>query len=386
MTGVSRVLVIGAGPAGLALAQGLHHAGIEVAVHERDGALDARPQGYRILLNGDGWTALRSCVPEPVYALAEATSGHLDGPATRFDQRLEAVGTWGADRTADGTRPVDRAVLRQVLMHGLDEHVSFGRRFSRFEEDGDRVRVAFADGTEDVGDLVVGADGAFSGVRRQLHPDLGFVASELVAAMGRTPASDRFALFSSGAGALIQGPGLNLTVGPMLFRTPPAVAAPELPATENYLRWLLMLPPDHPVARAAYRGPDQTVTGSDARDTVLELIEDWHPLVRELIARASTHNSWMVTPKLLERPVPPWDTERVTLLGDAAHLTLPSGGNGLATALRDAATLLARLADGSDTVPALRAHQEEMRRYGQAAVELGVARQRAVVPQVATSP
>jgi 2-polyprenyl-6-methoxyphenol hydroxylase-like FAD-dependent oxidoreductase len=100
----------------------------------------------------------------------------------------------------------------------------------------------FADGTDDVGDLVVGADGAFSRVRRQLHPDIGLVRSELVAAMGRTPASNRFAPFSSGGGAMIQGPGLNLTVGPMLFRTPPAVAAPELPATEDYLRWQLMLP------------------------------------------------------------------------------------------------------------------------------------------------
>ena len=386
MGGLSRVVVVGAGPAGLALAQGLHRAGIDVAVHERDAGLDARPQGYRIALNGDGWASLRACLPEPVYALAEATSGVLHGPTTRFDHRLEVLGTWGTARTGDHVGPVDRAVLRHVLIRGIADRVSFGRRFSRFEQAGDRVRVVFADGTEDSGDVVVGADGAFSGVRRRLLPEVGFVRSELVAAMGRTPVHERFAPLIPGSGAMINGPGLNLTVGPMVFRTPPSLAAPELPATESYLRWLLMLPPDHPVARAARREADQTVTGADARDTVLALIEGWHPLVRELVERSSAHNSWMVTPKLLDRPVPPWDTERVTLLGDAAHLTLPSGGNGLATALRDAATLLARLTGDDDTVAALRAYQEEMLVYGQAAVEVGVARQREVVPQPVPEP
>jgi hypothetical protein len=60
------------------------------------------------------------------------------------------------------------------------------------------------------------------------------------------------------------------------------------------------------MAQAAYRGSDQTITGTDARDAVLELIEGWHPLERELVEQASAHNSWMVTPKLLDRPVPPW--------------------------------------------------------------------------------
>ncbi|MCD2192064.1 FAD-dependent monooxygenase [Actinomycetospora endophytica] len=383
MSGPLRVVVIGAGPAGLALAQGLHRAGTDVVVYERDAALDARSQGYRILLNNAGWASLRACLPEPVLALAEATSGELHGPTTRYDHRLETLGTW-ATAASDDLHPVDRAVLRHVLMHGIAERVTFGRRFSRVEEDGDRVRVVFDDGSADVGDVVVGADGAFSGVRGQLHPEIGFVRSELVAAMGRTPVDDRFALLASGSGARIEAPGLNLTVAPMLFRTPPSYASPELPATESYLRWLLMLPPDHPVAEAARRKADQTVTGTDARDTVLGLIEGWHPLVRDLIEHSSAHNGWMVTPKLLDRPLPPWDTERVTLLGDAAHLTLPSGGNGLATALRDAATLLEHLTGTDDTVAGLRAYQREMLVYGQAAVEVGVDRQRHVVPERVT--
>lgn len=397
MTRPMRVLVIGAGPGGLALAHGLHRHGIDVAVHEADDALDARPQGYRIVLRQDGWQHLRTCLPADVFALAEATSGELRGAPTMFDPQLEVVGTWDvtdtggtgeAGRAPDTARPVDRAVLRRVLIRGLEDRMSFGRRFARFEEHGNQVRAVFADGSDDVGDLVVGADGAFSGIRRQLHPDVGFVRSELVAAMGRTPLTERFAEINPGNGSMIKGPGLNLNVGPMVFRTSPALAAPGLPATDSYLRWLLLLPPDHPVAESARRGTGETVRGAghDARETVLDLIDGWHPLLRELIERASTHNSWIVTPKLLDRPMSPWEAERVTLLGDAAHLTLPSGGNGLSTALRDAANLTRRLSEADDAdgvTDALRAYQQEMLVYGRAAVDVGVARQRHVVPRAA---
>ena len=53
-----RVLIIGAGLGGLALAEGLMNAGFDVTVFERDESLTSRPQGYRISIRSLGMNAL----------------------------------------------------------------------------------------------------------------------------------------------------------------------------------------------------------------------------------------------------------------------------------------------------------------------------------------
>ena len=57
-----RVSIVGAGLGGLCLAQGLRGAGIEAEVYERDPAITARFQGYRLVLNPAGFAALRGCL------------------------------------------------------------------------------------------------------------------------------------------------------------------------------------------------------------------------------------------------------------------------------------------------------------------------------------
>jgi 2-polyprenyl-6-methoxyphenol hydroxylase-like FAD-dependent oxidoreductase len=88
--------------------------------------------------------------------------------------------------------------------------------------------------------------------------------------------------------------------------------------------------------------------------------------------------------KVLDRPLPAWEPGRVTLLGDAAHLTLASGGNGANTALQDAVRLAARLAEVDrgerDLTSALRAYQDDLLERGNAAVEYSKQAQRRFVP------
>jgi 2-polyprenyl-6-methoxyphenol hydroxylase-like FAD-dependent oxidoreductase len=73
--------------------------------------------------------------------------------------------------------------------------------------------------------------------------------------------------------------------------------------------------------------------------------------------------------------MPPWPVGRVTLLGDAAHLTLASGGNGATTAMQDAVRLSARLAEVDrgrwDLTSALQEYQHDLLERGNAAVEVG---------------
>ena len=81
MTLTMKVAVAGAGVGGLCLAQGLLKAGLEVAVYERDQALDAGGQGYRLHL--DAAPALRACLPPDLYELCVATSGRPGTAETR---------------------------------------------------------------------------------------------------------------------------------------------------------------------------------------------------------------------------------------------------------------------------------------------------------------
>src|SRR6516162_3498712 len=84
MTFPLRVLVIGGGLGGLCLAQGLHKAGITVAVYERDSSPEARAQGYRFHMDIRGEEALHECLPPGLYELAMATRGQPSCGATMF--------------------------------------------------------------------------------------------------------------------------------------------------------------------------------------------------------------------------------------------------------------------------------------------------------------
>ena len=72
-------------------------------------------------------------------------------------------------------------------------------------------------------------------------------------------------------------------------------------------------------------------------------------------------------------PVDPWQTGRVTLLGDAIHNMTPMAGIGANTALRDADLLRRQLiavdVRGARLVPAVHEYEGQMRDYGFAAVK-----------------
>ncbi|MFB9833255.1 FAD-dependent oxidoreductase [Actinoallomurus acaciae] len=376
-----RVLVIGAGLGGLTLAHALMRAGVDVRVHEADDGSGDRFQGYRIGLAPPGLEALRAALPERLYALAEATGGRLTGPGLLFDERLTELSR-DHEGPSPGTLATDRQVLRRILLGGLGDRVAYGRRLVDFAEDADGVTARFADGTESRGEVLVGADGGNSAVRRRLVPEVGLVDADLCGAMGRTTLTDRFLRLVPGRGTMVKGPGITLMLGSMRFGREPSAAAAELapgldlPYRDDYVRWVLLVPPGHPAATAPGRAAE------DARDLVLELIDGWHPDLLDLVR--SSDMSAVGRSKVLDRPMPPWPAGRVTLLGDAAHLTLASGGNGANTAMQDAVRLSARLAEAfegeRDLRSALEEYQRDLLERGNAAVEVGKRAMKRFVP------
>lgn len=399
------VVIIGGGIGGLALAHGLRGRGIEVSVHERDHGPSARWEGYRIHIDAHGHHGLRECLPEPQWRAFLATAGRDGGITFHTDQLTEHLALrWptpgtgagaAGDVATDGQRPiedhhaVDRAVLRRILLSGLDEAVHFGAEFTRYQHEPDgRITAFFADGSRVTGDLLVGADGAGSRVRRQYLPDAGRHETGAVGIGHKVFLDDG----TRGWLPAALTRGMSVTSSPAagflftaVFEPPPDTAAHlrglgigDIPTLEPYVLGALVAD-----RRAFTVDPVELQHSPDPEAlprAVDRFVAAWHPDLRRMLA-ASDPASRGVQVFRASVPTPAWTPTRVTVLGDAIHQMPPVGGMGGNTALRDAA-LLGRLLAGAshdatstDLLAAVSAYETQMRTYAYPIVRKALAMQ-----------
>ena len=376
-----RIAVAGAGLGGLCLAQGLLRAGADVTVYERDASLAARRQGYRLHVDARAGLALQACLPPESLALFQATCGQASRRLSVVSEKLrvlheQAAPDTGADPYAPATlsAPVNRLTFREVLASGLDGRVAFGRALTRYETGGDGVRLHFADGGQADADVLVGADGVHSAVRRQYLPDASPADTGGLSIYGKTPLGPDVVLPSAvGDGfTAVVGGRLGLALGPVRFREPPQAFG--LSPAQDYLMWALA------GNRRDFGVSDEQLAALDPAGLhalSAELIRTWHPSLRALHAQADVGETFAI--RVRSSPAaPPWPPSRVTVLGDAIHAMSPARGSGANTALKDAGVLCRALtaaaadgadgAVGDDVVAAIGDYEQQMREYGYAAV------------------
>ena len=353
-----RVLVVGGGIGGLCLAQGLTRSGLSVDVFERDTHAAVRGQGYRVTIKEVGAHALHDCLPAELFELCVATSIRQATTMAFTDEQLKpkfrkdvpliepGLGGFGANRLT----------LREILLTGLEQSVHFGKTLTGYEQLADGVRVRFADGTSAEGDLLVGADGTNSAVRRQLVPDA--VIDEYDRAIyGRTPLTGPTPAWLPD----ILTDSFNRVIGPdaaMSVATCRAAGtAPGLTPIGDYLSWMLSFTSAPPPASAA---------AGELIDRARQAVEGWHPALGRIIDESDVDGTALVAISTA-RPVAGWDAPRATLLGDAIHTMSPGRGEGANTALRDAELLRATLVAVEQGVPletAKALYEQELLRYG----------------------
>jgi len=353
-----RVLIVGGGIGGLCLAQGLTRSGLSVQVFERDAHAAVRGQGYRVTLKEVGAYALHDCLPAELFELCVATSIRQATTMAFTDEQLKPKFRKDVPLIEPGLAGfgANRLTLREILLSGLEQSVQFGKTLTGYEQLGDRVRVRFADGTSAEGDLLVGADGTNSAVRRQLVPDA--VIDEYDRAIyGRTPMSAQTSQWLPD----ILTDSFNRVIGPdaaMAVATCRAAGtAPGLTPIADYLSWMLSFTSAPLPATAS---PVELV------ELARSAVQGWHPAVGRIIDESDVDGTALIAISTA-RTVAGWDAPRVTLLGDAIHTMSPGRGEGANTALRDAELLRATLVAVGQGVPletAKALYEQELLRYG----------------------
>jgi 2-polyprenyl-6-methoxyphenol hydroxylase-like FAD-dependent oxidoreductase len=316
-----RIVVVGGGIGGLSAAIALRRAGNEVVLLERAPRIDQVGAGITLFANA--MRALdRLGVREAVAAQGAAA-------------KRSAILTWdGRELTRvppdllEGTIALHRADL-QAELAAAGGGVRLGVEVAVVEQHDDGVVAVGVDGSEERGELLVGADGLSSVVRRAIA-DAPVRYAGYTAWRGVSPVPVE-------SGRLTESWGVGERFGLVDIGR----ARTYWFATKNAPAGA----PDEPQGRKA---------------EIVRRFSGWHEPIAE-IADATDEDAILRNDVYFLEPLPRWRAGRLVLVGDAAHATTPGVGQGAAQAIEDAVVLADRLAH-SDSVGDALAEYEASRR------------------------
>jgi 2-polyprenyl-6-methoxyphenol hydroxylase-like FAD-dependent oxidoreductase len=351
-----KILVSGAGAAGLCAGIDLARAGHTVEIVERANHL--RVNGSPIDVRGDALATaeqmgILDAVHERRIAMTEQT--------TFVDRSGAVVASVVMQEINDTSDDIElpREDLMIILRQALPEQVDlrFEESIATLVDNGDRVAVTFASGREGAYDIVVGADGVHSAVRRLVFgPEKEFAEPlGVYVAIGDAPGQA-----TPGDGRVTEI--LNLPgrfAGVARYRDK-ALAIFEFRSDPiDY---------DHHDLAAQKRILTEAFAG----------IEDWK--VPELIETAQ-HDPELYFDEITQIHMSTWHRGRVVLIGDAAHCATPMAGRGTSLALLGAWTLTEELGHhGDDITAAFSAYEQRQRPHATAAQEFARGGADLVVP------
>lgn len=337
MTAANTALVIGGGIAGPATAMALRKAGIEATVYEAyPSAADG--VGVTLTIAPNGLAALRTIGAE------DAVLG-LGQPLTRsrmYDGRGGRLGEMPGLAGLPPSRGLWRHELCRALLETAEAQgvrVEYGKRLVDAEESADGVTARFADGTSETADVLVGADGIRSAVRRLVDPAapephasrlLNFGAAADIA----VPADRESAYFVFGARGFF-----GYWVQP-----------------DDRTAWFANLPHERPLSAAEARATSKADWLARLRDLYAE-----DTPCRDVLAHTKADDLVVLGSMESMPKLPTWHRGRMVLVGDAAHAPSSSTGQGASLAVESAVQLARCLRDLPDPRSAFTAY-ERLRR------------------------
>lgn len=313
MSNIKKILVVGAGIGGQSAAIGLKKAGFEVDIIELHKefnvygvgiiqqanalrALDAIGVADEAMRRGSPYGKVKLCLPHGIQ-IGEAGTP----PIGKFPSH----------------NGISRRILHEVLFEEAQKiglKYRMGVSVETIDNQRDTVNVTFTDGTKDSYDIVIAADGVNSKVRKLVFGE--FKSSYVGLSVWRYA-------FPRPA---------NLDTGYIFFNKKHKIGVIPMTSDLCYI-FLNSAEGDNPNIPE-----DQLVAKLKSYMSAYPV-----PLVQELISQVN--DAKLVNYRALEtlKMPAPWYKNRVVVLGDAAHTTIPQLGSGAALAIEDAVVLIEEL-------------------------------------------
>ncbi|KAF9905574.1 hypothetical protein EC991_001535 [Linnemannia zychae] len=346
-----KVLIVGAGLGGLTLGAILQKSDIPYEIFER--ANEIKPLGSAMSFGAPTAPMFKQLgIYDEFLAMAKFNDSiqfynekreveyRMDFPADRNGTLTTKL--FGADGYI-----VARPVLYDLMLRQVPkERIHMSKKIISTVQDSNGIKIQCSDGTEYTGDILVGADGAYSTVRRNLYAELQ--------KENRLPASDALPLPYSTVCLVGQTRPLDATEFPDVTKEAcqfiitlggdKPYSWSTFTTKSRSVCWAVVLyldsesSKDSSASSNSEWGPGAAaamceevkdfavVSGGEKKLTIGDLIE-WTP--KELIAKV------MLEEKVFET----WSSGRTVLIGDACHKFNPAGGAGAVNAMHDALTL-----------------------------------------------
>jgi 2-polyprenyl-6-methoxyphenol hydroxylase and related FAD-dependent oxidoreductases len=332
-----RILITGAGIGGLTATLACLQRGLDVDVYEQASAIAEVGAGIQISANGSRVLfalglekALQKCWVEP-------TGKEIRLWNTGQTWKLFDLGSISRARYGAPYFMIHRADLHGALFDAVrvlkPDAIHFNSRCIGFEQDDLSVEIHFDDSQSQRGDVLIGADGVHSEIRDQLVGVDRPHFTGCVAWRGLVPAERLPAKFLRPVGVNWIGRGGHIVTYPIRQR--------------KMLNFVGI------VERSNWHVESWTEKGT--HEECEADFNAWHAEIHEIIHNIETPYKWA----LLERePLARWSFGRVTLLGDAAHPTLPMLAQGANMAIEDGMVLSRCLLECDSIVSALQQYDE----------------------------
>lgn len=336
-----RIAIIGGGPGGLTLARLLQLKGAEVTVYERDQSRKVRVQGSTLDLHDDsGLKALEKAELldafkksyRPGADLMRVVDSHVN---IVYDQHLgESMQAFGE---AYFRPEIDRGPLRDILLDSLKPGtVVWDSHIISLVNQGESWQLQFKDGKTASGDIVIGADGANSGIRKFLtaiepqYSGITMIEGTVYEAAQNAPR-----LWKLTKGGKVFALGNNKTLvtsakgdGSLSFYT----------GCRKEECWV----------------KDSGIDFNDHHQLLSWFKQEyagWNQIWEELFN--NKHTSFIARPQYYMPLDQTWEAcSNITVIGDAAHVMPPYAGEGVNMAMKDALELSDCLT--SDSYPDVR--------------------------------